>query len=76
MTTRARIQAVLTDIPDRLAASAREVADLREQLAIALARRNDLIVAAVDAGMEQRRVAERAGIKPPHVIRILGEHPN
>lgn len=68
------VRAVLTDIPDRLEASAREVADLREQLAIALQRRNTLIVTAVDAGMEQRRVAERAGVKPPHVIRILGEY--
>lgn len=56
---------------ERIAAAAVEVEDARDALTLAVARRNELIVAAVDAGMTQTTAARLAGLKPPSLIAIL-----
>lgn len=65
---------VLTDMPDRLRAAGKDVKDAELELRLARTRRNVLIVQAVDEGMVQTKVAELAGVKPPHIVRILGQH--
>lgn len=64
---------VLADMAPRLRAARAEVDDARLALALAITRRNELVVAAVDQGMRGSAVAAAAGVKPPHVIRILAE---
>lgn len=56
---------------DRLKAAAVEVADADDALTLARARRNELIVQAVDEGMTQSAVARLAGLKAPSLIPIL-----
>lgn len=62
-----------SDLWPQLEAAGLEVADARTALDLALARRDQLAVAAVDEGMRQKDVAAAIGVKPPHVIRILGQ---
>lgn len=67
----AAVREVLADMAPRLESAATEVEDARKALDLALERRNELIVAAVDQGMTQRRIAALSRIGSPHVIRIL-----
>jgi hypothetical protein len=55
----------------RIAAAAVEVEDARDALRLAVARRNELLVSAVDQGMTQTAAAKFAGLKPPSLIAIL-----
>lgn len=66
------VREVLADMRPRLEAAGRDVADARTALDLALTRRNELAVAAVDEGMAQKDVAAAIGVKPPHLIRLLG----
>lgn len=62
----------LGSLPERIKVSSARVVELREQLAAELETRNRLIVQAVDeAGIPQADVARAAGVKQPHIIRIL-----
>lgn len=67
------VREVLADLAPRLQAAGWAVEDARTALGLAIERRNELIVAGVDEGMTQSRVAALAGVKPPHVIRIVAE---
>lgn len=67
------VREVLSDLAPRLEAARGAVEDARTALGLAIERRNELIVAGVDEGMTQSRVAALAGVKPPHVIRIVAE---
>lgn len=69
MTGRAR--EVLSDMRPRLEAAGKDVADAKLAVKLALERRNELAVAAVDEGMAQTEVARLVEVKPPHLTRIL-----
>lgn len=59
-------------LPERIKASAQRIEDIRQMLANEIELRNELIVRAIDqAGIPQRNVAEYAGVKQPHILRIL-----
>lgn len=62
---------VLPDIGERLRAARTDVDDARLEVRLALARRDELAVHAVDEGMRQKDVAAAIGVKPPHLIRII-----
>lgn len=62
---------VLTDMYTRLAAAAREVSDARASYRDAVELRNELIEAAVDEGMSQRKVAAAAGVSLSRVTSVL-----
>lgn len=69
-----RARAVVTPMPERLAAARREVDDAVASLALARKTRNQLVVEAVDSGeLSQRAVAAAAGITVPRVSAILGQ---
>lgn len=55
----------------RLAAAAEQVEQLDEQLRLARAQRNEIIVEAVDAGMAQVPVARAAHVARSHVHRVI-----
>lgn len=60
------------ELPARIKASAERITGIREMLKNELELRDDLIVRAIDeAGIPQRNVAEYAGVKQPHILRIL-----
>lgn len=62
----------LGSLPERISVSAQRIVELKEQLAAELETRNRLIVQAVDeANIPQADVARAAGVKQPHIIRIL-----
>ncbi len=64
-------QPVLTDMNDRLEAAAREVSDTRAAYEAAMELRNQLVVAAVNAGMSQRAVAKAAKLSPVRISSLL-----
>lgn len=64
-------QPVLTDMKPRLEAAARDAEDARDKLRDALELRDQLVIAAVDAGMSQRAVAAAARIAVSRVSGIL-----
>lgn len=65
------VQSVRDELPARLTAAKGAVESAREALKLALQQRNDVIIAAVDAGMYQHDVARYVGVKQPQVVRIL-----
>lgn len=68
---------VLTDLPARLEAAAKEVRERKDAYNLALQQRNELIVAAVDDGMSQKKVADLAGIHKGRMTAILaGSQPD
>lgn len=64
-------QQVVEDLEPRLRAARRAVVDAREHLGVELRTRDQLIVAAVDEGMQQRAVARAAGVSYQRVTAIL-----
>lgn len=59
-------------LPDRIKASTARLVDLATETANERARRDELIVQAVDhAGMTAAQAARHAGITQTHVLRIL-----
>lgn len=62
---------VLEDYRPRLEAAARDVADAKTELELAITARNELVVDAVDHGMTQLAVANAAGVSQPTVTKIL-----
>lgn len=64
-------ETVLTDLKPRLEAARADTEDAREKYLASLELRNELVIAAVDAGMSQRAVAAAAGVGVSSVSRIL-----
>lgn len=62
---------VLPDLLPRIAAAAAAVRDARDALQLRATQRDQLIVAAVDAGVSQRAVARAAGMSQTRIIAIL-----
>lgn len=69
-------KAVLTPMPERLKAAAREVADAQTALRLALRRRDRIVVEAIDEeGLSHREVGKLAGVTGPRITAILaGSH--
>lgn len=66
-------QEVLGDLTPRLEAAARAVADAQDHLRKEQARRNALIVQAVDEGMNHGAVARASGVSRTRVLGLLVE---
>jgi hypothetical protein len=67
-------RAILTPMPERLAAAAREVSDAAESLKLAYQQRDELVRESVDGGhLSQRATATAAGITVPRVSAILAK---
>ncbi len=65
---------VLTTMPERLQAAAREVEDGVTALQLARATRDQLVREAVESGeLSQRTIATHAGITGPRIIAILAK---
>lgn len=62
---------VVPDLIPRIVAAAKGVNDSEDELKDRRYIRDSLIVAAVDAGVSQRAIAEAAGIRQPRVIAIV-----
>lgn len=56
---------------ERITACRVEVEDARAALQLAIARRNETLVDAVDAGMTQRKAAQLGGIAAPYLVSII-----
>lgn len=56
---------------EQIRAAAEYTRDCRERYLNSLKARNSVIVAAVDAGYTGHQAARDAGVKQPHIIRIL-----
>ncbi len=68
---------VRLDLSPRLEAAAAAVRDAKEALQLKLEQRDQLIVQAVDEGMQQRVVARLAGVSQTRVIAVLaGSQPD
>ena len=64
-------RAVAGDIAPRLAKARDDVAEARQQLDLALERRDKLIVQARTEHMSQKAIALHAGVSQPHIVRLL-----
>lgn len=56
---------------ERLKKAAATVAERKKAYQLALKQRNEIIVEAVDDGYPQTSAARNAGVKQPHITRII-----